>query len=160
MSAQATLLFLTVGNWKGLPRLHPPNLQKPKPKTMRNKIIPYNPKLKELARKLRKNSTFSEIIFWKAVKGKSFGVEFHRQVPIDEYIVDFFCHELMLVIELDGDIHGEDDVIIKDIKRQERLESLGLKVVRIRNRMVKYYIRDCLEFLMEVIKERRLEMGQ
>ncbi len=127
---------------------------------MRNNIIPYNPKLKAYARELRKNSTLAEVLFWKAIKGKSMGVEFHRQVPIDEYIVDFFCHELMLVIELDGDIHAEDDVIIRDIERQGRLESLGLKVVRIRNKVVKYHIYDCLEFLAEVIKERQLEMRE
>ncbi len=127
---------------------------------MRNKIIPYNPKLKELARKLRKNSTFAEILLWKVIKGKSYGVEFHRQVPIDEYIVDFYCHELMLVIELDGDIHGEEDVMKRDVERQERLESLGVKVVRIRNKVVKYHMYDCLEFLVEVIKERQLEFGE
>lgn len=127
---------------------------------MSNKIIPYNPKLKELARKLRKNSTFAEVILWKVIKGKSMGVEFHRQVPIDDYIVDFFCHELMLVIELDGVIHAEDDVILKDIVRQNRLESLGLKVIRIRNQMVKYHMYDCLEYLAAIIKERQSEMGK
>ena len=127
---------------------------------MRNKIIPYNPKLKELARKLRKNSTFAEVLLWKVIKGKSMGVEFHRQVPIDEYIVDFYCHELMLVIELDGDIHGEDDVMKRDVERQERIESLGVKIVRIRNKVVKYHMYDCLEFLVEVIKERQLELGE
>ena len=100
------------------------------------------------------------MILWKAIKGKSLGVEFHRQVPIDDYIVDFFCHELMLVIELDGAIHAEDDVILKDIGRQNRLESLGLKVVRIRNQVVKYHMYDCLEYLADVIKERQLELGK
>lgn len=71
----------------------------------RNKIIPYNSKLKELARELRKNSTPAEIVFWKMVKGKSLGLEFHRQVPMLNYIVDFYCHEIGLAIELDGTIH-------------------------------------------------------
>lgn len=61
---------------------------------MRNKIIPYNPKLKEYARYLRKNSTISEVLLWKKIKNKSLGIEFHRQVPILEFIVDFYCHEL------------------------------------------------------------------
>ena len=73
---------------------------------MRTKIIPYNPKLKPLARKLRKNSTLSEILLWKQIKGKKLGCEFHRQVPINNYIVDFYCHELNLVIEIDGDSHN------------------------------------------------------
>jgi very-short-patch-repair endonuclease len=67
----------------------------------RRKIIPYNPKLKEYARQLRNNSTRSEIILWKYLKGKQMlGYDFHRQKPIDNYIVDFFCSELMLAIEL------------------------------------------------------------
>jgi len=127
---------------------------------MRNNIIPYNPKLKTYARELRKNSTLAEVLFWKAIKGKSYGVEFHRQVPIDEYIVDFFCHELKLVIELDGAIHAEDDVIEKDIRRQARLEELGLKVVRIRNNVVKYHMLDALEYLMEEIAKRKQELGK
>ena len=69
---------------------------------MKNKIIPYNPKLKDLARKLRKESTLSETLLWKQIKNKSLGVEFHRQVPLDNFIVDFYCHELMLAIEIDG----------------------------------------------------------
>jgi very-short-patch-repair endonuclease len=70
-----------------------------------NKVIPYNPKLKELARELRKNSTFSEVLLWNEIKKKSMGYEFHRQVPIDEFIVVFYCHELLLAIEVDGSTH-------------------------------------------------------
>ncbi|MEX0360394.1 MAG: endonuclease domain-containing protein, partial [Allomuricauda sp.] len=65
----------------------------------RRKIIPYNPKLKELARQLRNNSTKAEIILWQKLKRKQLhGYDFHRQKPIDNYILDFFCHELMLGI--------------------------------------------------------------
>lgn len=59
----------------------------------RRKIIYYNPKLKQLARKLRNNSTLSEILLWKYLKEKQMmGYDFHRQKPLDEYIVDFFCY--------------------------------------------------------------------
>jgi very-short-patch-repair endonuclease len=67
----------------------------------KNKILFYNPDLKEAARKLRKNSTLSEILLWQKIKGKALGYEFHRQVPINEFIVDFYCHELKLIIEID-----------------------------------------------------------
>lgn len=61
----------------------------------RNKIIPYNPVLRDLARNLPKESTLSEILLWKEIKTKQIlGYQFHRQVPIDNYIVDFFYHEL------------------------------------------------------------------
>lgn len=73
---------------------------------MKRKIIPYNPNLKELARKLRNNSTQSEIRLWQYLKGKQMmGYDFHRQKPLLNYIADFFCHELALVIELDGYTH-------------------------------------------------------
>ena len=72
---------------------------------MKNKIITYNPKLKEYARQLRNNSTLSEVLLWQKIKNKALGVQFHRQVPLKEYIVDFYCHELMLAIEIDGDSH-------------------------------------------------------
>ncbi|WP_421805015.1 endonuclease domain-containing protein [Flagellimonas sp.] len=72
---------------------------------MKNKIIPYNPKLKEFARQLRKNSTLSEVLLWEKLKQRSMGIQFHRQVPLLEYIVDFYCHELQLAIEIDGVSH-------------------------------------------------------
>lgn len=63
--------------------------------------ICYNPKLKELARKLRKNSTRAEIKLWHYLKGRQLmGYDFHRQKPIENYIADFFCGRLKLVIEL------------------------------------------------------------
>ena len=74
---------------------------------MRNKIIPYNPKLKLLARELRKNSTLSEVLLWQNIKQRGYGVQFHRQVPMLDYIVDFYCHEIGLAIEIDGSSHEQ-----------------------------------------------------
>ena len=96
----------------------------PKP----NKIIPYEPHLKLLARELRKNSTLSEVLLWIKLKNKSLGVEFHRQVPIRRYIVDFYCHELMLAIEIDGSSHiGKE---LDDLIRQKELEADAVKFLR------------------------------
>jgi very-short-patch-repair endonuclease len=95
------------------------------------KIIPYNPKLKQLARNLRNNSSKSEIILWMRLKGKQMkGYDFHRQKPLDNYIADFFCHELMLAIEIDGYSHLLDEVQIKDAKKEKRLNELGIRVLR------------------------------
>jgi len=95
---------------------------------MTNKIIPYNPKLKELARQLRKNSTLSEVLLWQKIKQKGYGVQFHRQVPLLEYIVDFYCHELKLAIEVDGDSHNfKEDY---DSKRQKELEAYSIIFLR------------------------------
>jgi very-short-patch-repair endonuclease len=69
-------------------------------------IYPYNPKLKELARQLRNNSTFAEVLLWNELKNKQIkGYDFHRQKPILNYILDFFCSELKLAIEVDGLTH-------------------------------------------------------
>jgi len=97
----------------------------------RRKIIPYNPKLKQLARNLRNNSTKSEIILWQNIKGKQIrGYDFHRQKPIDNYILDFFCNELMLGIELDGFSHMRIEVYEKDIIKEKRMNELGISILR------------------------------
>jgi len=68
--------------------------------------IPYNKKLNEFSRKLRNNSTLSEVLLWDYLRaGKIKGFKFNRQKPLLNYIVDFYCKELMLVIEIDGDSH-------------------------------------------------------
>ena len=96
----------------------------------KNPIIPYNPKLKQLARELRNNPTYSEKILWQGLRRQQLGCEFHRQVPIDEYIVDFYCHELTLAIEIDGISHDSVFAKRRDIKRQQRLENLGVRFLR------------------------------
>ena len=102
---------------------------------MKNKIIPYDPKLKQLARQLRKNSTLSEVLLWQKIKNRAYGVQFHRQVPLLNYIVDFYCHELMLAIEVDGNNH--DHKYEYDSKRQNRLEKEGVRFLRLSDKEVK-----------------------
>jgi very-short-patch-repair endonuclease len=119
---------------------------------MKNKIIPYNPKLKELARELRKNSTLSEVLLWLKIKGKTMGVEFHRQVPIDNFIVNFYCHELMLAIEVDGSSHDEKQDY--DQNRQLILENLGVRFIRFSDIDVKQKMGWVLEELMICVEER------
>ncbi len=95
----------------------------------RTRNLPYNPILRERARELRKNMTLAEILLWKQLKGKQrLGHDFHRQKPIDEYIVDFFCLDLMLAIEIDGRSH--DHKRERDEARQRRLETLGVRFLR------------------------------
>jgi very-short-patch-repair endonuclease len=92
-------------------------------------IIPYNPKLIEYARYLRKNSTLSEVLLWNKLKRQQMlGYDFVRQKPIDNYIVDFFCPKLKLAIEVDGLTHGFK--VGHDEKRQKTLEGFGLKFLR------------------------------
>ena len=117
----------------------------------KNRIIAYNPNLKVKARLLRQNSTLAEILLWKNIKDRALGYEFHRQVAIDEFIVDFYCHELILAIEVDGNTH--DYNFINDELRQKRLESLGITVVRFTDDDVRKYMNDVLRSLQVIILE-------
>ena len=105
-------------------------------KAKRN-ILAYNPALKEKARELRNNSTKTEILLWTFLKGRQLrGFDFHRQRPIDEYIVDFFCNEFMLAIEIDGVSHiGQEEY---DLERQNKLEKLGVRFLRFKDDEVFY----------------------
>ena len=118
---------------------------------MKHKEIPYNPKLKEFARYLRKNSTLAEILLWNKIKGRALGVEFKRQVPIDEFIVDFFCHELMLIIEVDGQSH--DFKYEYDQQRQKKLENLGFTIIRFGDPQV-------TKDMFNVLSARELTIGK
>ena len=98
---------------------------------MKRKIIPYNPKSKELAKQLRQNMTFSEVKLWNELKnGQMMGYDFDRQRPIGNYIVDFFCKDLQLAIEVDGITHLDEKVILKDFIRQDEIESYGVNFLR------------------------------
>ncbi|WP_408625764.1 HsdR family type I site-specific deoxyribonuclease [Cyclonatronum proteinivorum] len=92
--------------------------------------LPYNPNLKEKARELRKSGNLSEVLFWKRVKNKQFkGYDFDRQKIIGNYIVDFYCSNCQVVIEIDGSSHNDKQAY--DAKRDAYLESLGLTIIRI-----------------------------
>jgi len=91
----------------------------------------YNSELKELSRKLRKTSTKAEIKLWIYIKGKQLmGYDFHRQKPIDNYIVDFFCNKLKLAIEVDGYTHGFEKTFDRDKWKEQRLNEIGITVIR------------------------------
>lgn len=92
--------------------------------------LPYNPKLKDRAKALRKAGNLPEVLFWQRVHKKKFkGLDFDRQKIIGNYIVDFYCPNCQVVIEIDGSSH--DDKQEYDAKRDEFLESLGLNVIHI-----------------------------
>jgi very-short-patch-repair endonuclease len=74
--------------------------------------------------------TLGEVLLWDELKGKQLGYQFSRQIPIDNFIVDFFCKDLSLAIEIDGNSHYHDDQQVKDKIRQEILEGLGVKFLR------------------------------
>ncbi len=118
--------------------------------SLKRKIISYNPELKELAGDLRKNMTLSEVLLWNQLKHKNIlGCDFDRQKPIGNYIVDFFCKELSLAIEIDGDTHiyrYEEDEI-----RQQTLEKLGVKFLRFDDIEVKKNMSNVLRVIEDWI---------
>ena len=97
--------------------------------------LPYNPKLIERARELRKNLTPAEKKLWCGYL-REFKYRVLRQRPIDQYIVDFYCAKLRLVIEVDGGDHFSEEGKAYDQQRTELLYGYGLKVVRFSNRDV------------------------
>ena len=118
--------------------------------TMR-KIIPYNPDLVPLAKKLRNNMTLGEIALWREINNKKLGVKFSRQIPIDRFIVDFYCKELQFAIEVDGSIHFANGQQEKDEAREKRLESLGVHIIRFSDLDVKNNLSWVLEEIGKVI---------
>ena len=88
------------------------------------------------AKDLRKNMTDAEKVLWFHLKQNFEGFKFRRQHPLGIYIADFYCHKAKLVIELDGNIHDNDEVKINDGIRQKKLEENGIEVIRFTNKEV------------------------
>ncbi len=97
----------------------------------------YNANLKDKARQLRKNLTDSEKSLWSRLRNKQLlDIQFYRQKPIGEHIVDFFAPKAKLVVEVDGSQHMTEDHVQEDRIRDSYLSSLGLKVLRFNSREV------------------------
>jgi very-short-patch-repair endonuclease len=110
-------------------------------------IIHYRPDLKEKSRELRKRCTASEKILWRHIRRKQLkGFRFYRQKPIDKYIVDFFCFELMLAVEIDGITHN--DKAEYDKIRDECLNKNGITVLHFYDQDIHENITGVLETLL------------
>ncbi|WP_313483914.1 endonuclease domain-containing protein [Acinetobacter variabilis] len=113
-----------------------------------------DPQLLIFAKFMRHTATDAEHLMWQILRAKRFmNLKFRRQHVIEPYIVDFYCHEIGLVIELDGGQHGTVDAIEYDAERTKFLETLGLRVVRYWNHDVLREIDSVLEDLWNVCLE-------
>jgi len=122
----------------------------------KTKILPYNPKLKNLARSLRKNMTDSEKLLWSKLRKKQIlGIQFYRQKPIANFIIDFYAPKAKLAIEIDGSQHLETNHRKKDEERDRYLETLGILVLRFNSREVLKNIDGVVEKIFRVAKQRR-----
>ena len=102
----------------------------------------------------RKNMTMAELILWKKLKDRKIViVKFRRQHPINIFIVDFYCHELKLVIEIDGEIHNNDEAKEYDINRTAELNKYEIKVVRFNNDQVIHNIDTVIVQIKQFISE-------
>ena len=119
----------------------------------KRKPLPVNHNLKEYAVKMRKNQTDEENKVWyQILKGKT--PKFHRQRIIGNYIVDFYCPKLKLIIEIDGFQHYYEENIEYDNKRTEYLENLGFCILRIDNSEVNKDIEDVREIIDRICRLR------
>lgn len=116
----------------------------------------YNNNLQPYANQLRKNMTKAEACLWKYVlrASKLKGYPFRRQRPVLNYIADFMCKPLMLIIEVDGSIHELEEVMQKDNVRQKALEEAGFTVLRFTNEEVLTNIIWVQNFLEEWIEKK------
>ncbi len=130
-------------------------MQDPMTKASPNNNWLYTKYLKKYARKLRNNSTKAEIVLWvRVLRAKKLkGYPFRRQRPILNYIADFMCKDLKLVIEVDGYTHKFEEVIAKDKKKDTDLTAAGFTVLRFTDEEVlddiEYVIRELENWIDE-----------
>ena len=108
---------------------------------------------KPIRRKLRGEMTKGEVLLWKHIKGEQLGCQFRRQYSIGNYIVDFFCPKLKLIVEIDGFTHYDEKIFENDLKRQKYLEELGLTVKRYNSERVFDEMREVLDDLWRACDE-------
>jgi very-short-patch-repair endonuclease len=113
-----------------------------------------NKELVERARELRKNMTKAEIILWSRIRSRKInGHKFRRQQPLLDYIVDFYCDELRLIIEVDGEIHSFSERISYDIKRDNILKINGYHIIRLSNLEVETELNTTINKITSFISE-------
>jgi very-short-patch-repair endonuclease len=116
-------------------------------------MLPFNSKLKPLARNLRSNMTNAELLIWSKVRRKQIdNFQFYRQKNIGQYIVDFYCPRGKLIVEIDGGQHYENEGMKKDQERDRYLQKLGFTVQRFSDIDVLKNIDGVVETIHEQLK--------
>ena len=118
-------------------------------------VSPFNKKeLKGLRQNLRNNMPPAEKILWNKLKGKQLEkYKFRRQHSIDEFILDFYCPQAELAIEIDGDSHYEDDSPKYDAERSRKIESHGIRIIRFTNNEVYDSLNGVVDQILKQLKE-------
>jgi len=113
--------------------------------------IDYNKKLTPRSRDLRNHSTLCEVLLWNKLKAGILGKQFYRQFVIYHYIVDFYCKDLKLAIEIDGKIHVKQEA--EDSFRQGELETLGVIFLRFSNSEILYEMSRVIDMIKITISK-------
>ena len=103
---------------------------------------------REKRKKLRSLPTKAEYVLWQELREQKIGYRFRRQVSIDAFIVDFYCHELKLIIEVDGPIHENQKEY--DYIREKHLKDLGYIILRFTNEEVLFYRENTIQKIKEI----------
>lgn len=102
------------------------------------------------ARRLRREATPFERLVWSKIRLRQLGFVFRRRHPVGPYILDFYCPELKLCIEIDGDSHGVDGASAGDARRTAFLERKGITVIRFRNSGVRGDLMGAADRILEI----------
>ena len=116
-----------------------------------------DPLIFQKAKELRNKLTPAEQTLWLRLKEQFPEYNFRRQHPISIYIVDFYCHKLKLVIEVDGSIHDSTEAKLNDEKRQGDLENLNLTVLRFTNEQIRSQVENVIKIISSVIAKSTFE---
>ena len=111
---------------------------------------------KDFRKDLRQNQTKPEQLLWFGLRKNKLNYKFRRQHGIDNYIVDFYCHKLKLIIEVDGSDHKYR--YDEDMTRQTKLENLGYKILRYKNEQVEKHLENVVEDIKIKCSERESEL--
>jgi very-short-patch-repair endonuclease len=121
----------------------------------RNMFYGANQSIFEKAHMLRKNMTPAERVMWDELKNRrTFKIRFRRQHPVDIFIVDFYCHEIKLAIEIDGEVHLQENVFEYDDGRTHDLEKYGIKVLRFTNVEVVNHRGRVIKMILKAITDK------
>jgi len=120
---------------------------------MKKHFPQYTRYLVPIARKLRHEMSDAEKKLWSKLRGSQLGFKFRRQVPYDRYVLDFYCHEVRLNVELDGSQHYTEEGKAHDAIRDRYLQQQGIEVVRFSNLDVLTNMDSVLDVIMERIKK-------
>ena len=135
------------------------NRLRTRPTRERVEPVPHAPLLLRFAAEMKACPTQAEFLLWQELRATQLGVRFDRQVVIGPYIVDFACRPLLLIVEVDGDIHDLPAHVAYDAERTSDLELVGYRVLRFRNEAVEADAGAVAGLIKLAIAQRIAELG-